>query len=188
MSQVSLEQLDRVVVIGTSCSGKTTLVRNIARIRGVKHIELDELHWAPDWVERDDEEFRSLVRDAAAHERWASDGNYGQVRDILWGRATTVIWLNYSFPLVLYRCLKRTTRRVLLQEELFSGNRESFRRSFLSRDSIILWVLHTHHRRRHTYPALMADPRYRHIRFITFNSPRQTERFLRDLERRRSAG
>lgn len=139
-------------------------------------------------MEREDEEFRALARTAVRAERWSVDGNYGQVRDIVWARATTVIWLNYSFPLVLYRCLKRTIRRAVTREELFSGNRESFRMSFLSRDSIILWVLRTHRRRKQIYPQLFSDPRFQHIRCIILESPRETERFLCDVERRRRAG
>lgn len=180
---ISPDHLRRTVVIGTSCSGKTTFAGRLAILLGVRHIELDELHWAQGWVERDDEDFRARARGACAGERWVSDGNYGQVRDIVWPRATAVIWLNYRFPLVLYRCLVRTIRRAVTREELFSGNRESFRMSFMSRDSIILWVIRTHHRRRRAYPALLADPAWSHLHVIVLTSPAETERFLHSVLR-----
>ena len=41
----------RVVVIGTSCAGKTTFARALARILTFPHIELDALHWLPNWTE-----------------------------------------------------------------------------------------------------------------------------------------
>jgi len=63
------------------------------------------------------------------------------VRDILWGRATTVIWLNYSFPTVFWRVFRRTMHRCVTREELWHGNRESFRLALLSRDSVLLYVL-----------------------------------------------
>jgi len=80
---------------------------------------------ATNWVPRPPEEFCALTAKALAQDCWITDGNYGVVRDLVWSRATTVIWLNYVFPLVLWRALTRTVRRVLTQEEFFSGNRES---------------------------------------------------------------
>lgn len=185
---IDLEHLDRVVVVGTSCSGKTTLARRLARILGGMHIELDALHWGPNWVERETEEFRARTLEAVRHDRWATDGNYHRVRDLVWGRATTVIWLDYSFPLVFSRCLRRTFRRVFMREVLYSGNRETVKIAFFSRDSIILWVIRTHLRRRNTYQQLFREPAWSHIRFLTFRSPAETERFLRDVESRRRGG
>src|SRR5207344_1582212 len=118
------------------------------------HIELDTLYWQPNWVPRASDEFRALIAQAVAQDHWVTDGNYGVVRDLVWSRATTVIWLNYVFPLVLWRALKRTARRVLTQEELFSGNRESLRMALFSRESILWWVLTTFHRRHKQYRVL----------------------------------
>jgi len=39
--------MKRIVIIGTSCSGKTTLAKTIALKLNIKHIELDKLHWKP---------------------------------------------------------------------------------------------------------------------------------------------
>ena len=143
-------------MVGTSCAGKTTLARQLSRALGAPHIELDAIHWQPNWEARSAEEFRQLVGDAVAGERWVVDGNYSVSRDIVWGRATAIVWLNYSFRVVLWRALYRTTRRVISREELFSGNRETFRQAFLSRDSIILWATTTY---RTATAGLPAYPR-----------------------------
>ena len=113
--------MERVVVVGTSCSGKTTLARQLAGVLGAPHVELDAIHWMTGWRERPVEEVRRMAVEAAAAERWVMDGNYSAVRNIVWGRATAVVWLNYPFRVVLWRALTRTTRRVVTQEELFSG-------------------------------------------------------------------
>ena len=136
----------RVVVIGTSCAGKTTFARSLARILIFPHIELDALHWLPNWTERSVDEFRTLTAQALSQDCWVIDGNYAV--DLTWSRATTVIWLNYSFPIVLWRALTRTLRRAVTREELFAGNRESLRMAFLNRESILWWVVTTFHRRR----------------------------------------
>ena len=141
-SRRSLEShLQRIVVVGTSGSGKTTIVRQLAQLLGSRLIELDALHWLPNWTEEQPDAFRRKVRDAVRAPRWIVDGNYGNVRDLIWPSATSVVWLDYSFPRVFWRVLVRTIRRNVGGEVLFGGNRESLRRSFLSRDSILLWVI-----------------------------------------------
>jgi len=70
-------------------------------------------------------EFRSLVEELVFAPRWISDGNYSAVRDLVRGRATHIIRLNCSFPVVLSRALRRTIGRSPTREELWAGNRES---------------------------------------------------------------
>ena len=118
------------------------------------------------------------MEQAVAGDRWVTDGNYGSVRDLVWSRATAVLWLNYSFPVVSYRALSRTLRRLATREELYSGNTESFSGAFLSRDSILLWVLTTFRRRRREYAALLQSGRFPAITFREFRTPRDTELFL----------
>ena len=48
----------RIVVVGTSGSGKTTLAREVARRLALPHVEIDALHWGPNWTEPPVELFR----------------------------------------------------------------------------------------------------------------------------------
>ena len=59
-----------------------------------------------------------------------------------------LIWLHYSFLVVFWKALLRTLMRNFGRQTIFSGNRESIRRAFLSRGSMILWVIKTFHDRR----------------------------------------
>ncbi len=172
----------RVLVIGTSCSGKTTLAAALSEILGSEQIELDRLWWLPDWRTREVEEFRELTRRAIGPECWVVDGNYSFVRDITLGGATLVIWLNYSFPRVFGRALSRTIRRVFTREELFAGNREGFRQSFLSGNSILWWVITTFRRRRREYGHMARE--MSHPPFIELRRPRDAEAFLDMLQER----
>jgi adenylate kinase family enzyme len=170
----------RVVVIGTSCAGKTTFARSLARILIFPHIELDALHWLPNWTERSVDEFRTLTAQALSQDCWVIDGNYAV--DLTWSRATTVIWLNYSFPIVLWRALTRTLRRAVTREELFAGNRESLRMAFFSRESILWWVVTTFHRRRKHYRALFDARTSSHLTYVEFRNPTEAQFFLTKLE------
>lgn len=93
-----------------------------------------------------------------------------------------MIWLNYSFSIVLWRALTRTLRRGLTREEIFSGNRESLRMAFLSRESILWWVLTTFHRRRKRYRSLFVTRTSSHLAYVEFRNPTEAENFLTKLE------
>jgi hypothetical protein len=43
------ERLMRIVVVGTSGAGKTTLARKIAALLELLHIELDAINWQSGW-------------------------------------------------------------------------------------------------------------------------------------------
>lgn len=66
----------------------------------------------------------------------------------------------------------------MTREELSSGNRESFRQAFFSRDSILLWVLRTYRRNRSKYGRLQSSEEWKHIRFSVHRSPAQASEYL----------
>jgi adenylate kinase family enzyme len=173
--------MQRIVVIGTSGSGKTTLAGQLAGRLGLVHIELDALHWRADWQMAPLAEFRASVSAAVSQDGWALDGNYSKVRDIVWARADTAVWLDYALPRIMWQLLGRTLRRSFRREALWAGNRESLRTSFFSRDSILLWALTTYRRRRAEYPVLLAEPQYSHLQLVHLHSPRETADWLASL-------
>ena len=100
------------------------------------------------------------------------------MRDIIWGRADTLVWLDHPFPVVLWRLLSRTARRVISREELWNGNRESWRGTLFSRDSLLIWLFKTHWSRRKKYAALLQTPTFVHLQVVRLRSPRQADRWL----------
>jgi len=173
----------RVAVVGTSGSGKTTLARRIAQRLGYPHVELDALHWGPNWTEASSEVFYARVDAALRGEAWVVDGNYGRVRALIWSRADTLVWLDYALPIILWRVVWRTFRRIVTREELWGNNREDWRAAF-GRDSIILWALQTYARRRREYAAWLSQPEYAHLQIVHLRSPRQAQRWLTSIAQR----
>jgi len=170
--------VSRIVVVGTSSAGKSTFARRLASRLALQCIEMDVLFWGRDWTPKPTQEFLDLVRAATESPGWIADGNYSVARETLWPRAEVVIWLNYSRPRVLWRGLKRTVGRVLSRRELWHGNRESVRRAFLSRESILWWIWTTHERRRRELAALRDGAAYGPLHWIEFTRPAQAERWL----------
>lgn len=174
---------DRISVVGNTGSGKTTLAAELAEILDCPHIEMDALHWGPNWTLPPVDIFRDKVRQATAGERWVIDGNYSRVRDIINERLQILVWLDYPLFVNMWRLTRRGLYRTITQEVLWeSGNRESFRGQFLSRDSLYVWAFKSHHIRRERYQAYMNDPDYAHIRFVRLRSPLATNRWKRQLE------
>ncbi|HRE58423.1 MAG TPA: adenylate kinase [Candidatus Kapabacteria bacterium] len=179
----------KIVVVGTSGSGKTTLAMKIKAALRIPHIHLDSLYWLPNWRERSVEEFRRITKEAlSATDSWVCDGNYSAVRDLIWREATHIIWLNYSPGLVFWRGLKRTCRRVFLKEEFIHGNYESFTHAFLSRNSILWWILTTYKVRRKRYPLLLeAEQKKRNVHVVIVHNPHELEKFLENFFARRES-
>ncbi|WP_414624344.1 AAA family ATPase [Calothrix sp. CCY 0018] len=178
MNNSSLPQ--RICVIGTSGAGKTTLARQIAQKLNIFHFELDSLFWEPNWVTAPADIFRRRVEEALVGNNWIVDGNYSKTRDIVWGKADTLVWLDYSFPLVMSRVLWRTFHRVTTQQQICNGNYETWGKVF-SKESIILWSLQTYRRRKKEYPILIKQPEYSHLNIVRLTSPQAAEDWLSNL-------
>ena len=169
--------MSRVVIVGTSCAGKTTFARDLAARLNAAHIEQDALFWLPNWVERPPSDYLDLITQQASRDAWVCDGNYDSSRDHLWSRATTVIWLDYPFPLIFWRSLKRTVKHAVFGGKVCGDNVDSLRRLF-SRNSILLWVMTSFPDRRRYYGGLFDENAYPDARKIRLRSPAETMRFL----------
>jgi adenylate kinase family enzyme len=188
MTGVSLRHPgNRIVVVGTAGSGKTALARQLGQILDLPHVELDALFWDPGWSAAERGVFRERVATALAGDRWVADGNYSAVRDIVWGRAETVIFLDYRLPVILRRLILRTIRRMRTGEELWNGNAERWSGLF-ARDSILLWALQTYRRRRREFHDLFARGTFPHLQAVRLRTPGETRDWLRSLQHSQTAG
>jgi len=178
--------MQRICIIGTTGSGKTTLAAEVARILGSVHIELDALNWQPGWVLVPSDRFRHDVATALEIPRWVTDGNYRSVRDLVWERADCLVWLNYPLSLIVTRLIRRTARRIWNSESCCNGNQESLRRAF-SRESVILWALQTHGRLRREYPPLLCQFAERGQTVVIHRSPQETRAWLDEIRLAQSA-
>ena len=162
-----------MIATASSC-GKTTLGRRLAERLGVPFVELDALHHGPGWTEATAEELRAKVDPILATDGWVIDGGYmGKIGTIVQDAADTVVWLDLPRRVWLPRLVRRTALRVMRREELWNGNRESFRTALLGRDGLILFSLRQVRRRREEYPVRFASRN-----LVRLRSPKEVERWL----------
>ena len=129
----------RVVIIGFSGSGKSTMAQQLGKKYSCKVLHLDCVHWMPGWRERDKDDRERIVSGFLdENQSWVIDGTY---RSVCFKRrfdsATHIIILN--FP--MYICLFRVIRRYLMyrgksRESMTAGCRERISAEFL------WWILY----------------------------------------------
>ena len=173
----------RIIVIGVTSAGKSTLAEQLAAKLGLNFIELDALHWEPNWVGAAPEVFRQRVMDAIAAPGWVIAGNYSLTRDLTWPRAEAVVWLDYPLRTVFWRLLTRTLRRWWTRELLWGTNRDNLWHHFKlwSQESLFHWLFKTYWRRKREIPHFLARPEYAHLKLIHFKTPQETENWLNSL-------
>lgn len=164
----------RISVIGTSGAGKTTLAAQAARRLGIPHIELDALYHGPGWTPTPEAELRRRVAEVTAQERWVIDGNYAIVRDLVWQRATAVVWVDPPHPVIMAQVVWRSLCRVIDRKELWNGNRERLR-AWLDPGHPIRWAFSTHAQRQASFLAAMGP------HWVRLRSRRQIDAWLRSL-------
>jgi adenylate kinase family enzyme len=169
----------RINLIGTSGSGKTTFGRQLTARLGVPFVEMDALFWGSDWTFLEYEVLFSKLDAALEEKTWVLDGNYTRTLPKKWEQVQVVIWLDYSFPRILFQAITRAFIRILTREELWpgTGNRETIRK-LLSSDSILLWTIKSYRKNRNKITEFMTADEFSQIRFIRLKSPREADDFL----------
>ena len=178
LAELTLIDLMRVNVVGLSGSGKSTIARRLGEALKIEYVEMDRLFHGPNWTEPSAIIFRERIANAISGDRWVLDGNYhSKTYDLKWDRATSIVWVNTPFARNIWQSTTRAIQRAWTQEELWpgTGNRETFRKSFFSSQSIILWALTNYRKVQRRYSSIRNDQEYAHIRFIELRHRQDAE-------------
>lgn len=106
-----LNSADRVLVVGCSGAGKTTLALTLAERFSFEYFSIDrDVRWLPGWVVRDRDEQRQILTEFVARDRWIMDGSGASTFDIRAPRADLIIWLRLPRLTSLFGVAKRVLR------------------------------------------------------------------------------
>jgi adenylate kinase family enzyme len=166
----------RIAVIGSGGSGKSTFARALGARLGLPVIHLDTLFWRPGWKEMPEAEWRAVQEELVAADAWILDGNHESTLDVRLRRADTVVMLD--FP--RWRCLWRVVRRWYhfrnrARPDRAAGCGERLDRAFLS----WVWSYPRTSRGRALDLVRRNAPR---ARFVRLRHPRDVRRLLRATE------
>jgi adenylate kinase family enzyme len=168
--------MQRVVVIGASGSGKSTFALDLATRLHVPFVELDALHHGAGWMARPT--FAEDVDAATRGSAWVVDGNYAAVRDLLWSRADTVVWLDLSRWIVEARAVRRSLLRWVRRTPLWNGNREPSPIAWLDPEHPVRWAWKKHREYRVSYQARFMSPAWERLARIRLRSRAEVRAFL----------
>ena len=105
--------MKRVLVIGAGGSGKSTFARQLGDLLDIEVKHLDKLFWRAGWQETPKDEWLRTVKELTSKECWILDGNYGGTLEVRMQQCDTIIFLDMSRFLCLWRIAKR---RLLYRE------------------------------------------------------------------------
>ena len=169
--------MQRILVMGSSGSGKSTFARRLSEITGIPTVSLDALYWKPSWVPSDATEFGQRVTEAAGQSRWIFDGNYTRhgAGDLRRNVADTVIWFDLPRRTCVVGILTRIGRSYgRVRPEMAEGCPEQIDTEFFK----YVWTYRQRQRPKllQYFEGLRSDQS-----LICFTDRKQADRYLLDI-------
>jgi adenylate kinase family enzyme len=104
---MTLEDRQRIMVIGSGGAGKSTFARQLAAITGLPVIHLDRHYWRPGWERTPTEEWHTMVQEFAAGSEWIIDGNYTNSLPLRIQRCDAIVFFDFPRRLCLAGVIRR---------------------------------------------------------------------------------
>ena len=174
--------MQRVLVMGSSGSGKSTFARRLSDMTGLPFVSLDAMYWKPGWIASDNAEFGQRVAEVARRPQWVMDGNFtssgaGELRR---QSSDTVIW----FDLPRWSCMLGIMTRIAgrygqVRPEMAEGCPEKFDFEFFR----YVWTYRRRQRPKllNYFEGLRADQS-----FVRFTDRAQANDYLTEIVRQQN--
>jgi adenylate kinase family enzyme len=169
----------RILVYGVTGSGKSTLAARVGARLGLPYVAIDDLTWKPGWVPRTEQEQRAVIGEVLAGDAWVIDAAYGMWHDLVLERADLIVGLDLPRWRSLARLVRRTVSRIVRRTPICNGNYESWRKSFLDRDSILRFHFASFRRKRDRMRRWASSPGFPET--VLLRSPAEVERWFNAL-------
>jgi adenylate kinase family enzyme len=173
--------MNRVLVIGASGAGKSSLAAKISAVSGLPYTPTDDFYWQDNWCPASEESVIAAADRVTAQTRWVLDGNFDDQRHFVWQRADTVVWLDFPRRIIVMRAIRRNLRYLVSQEPICSGNRMTWRRAW----SGIRHSFRSVGLKRKLYPSYL--PEFPHLTVLRFRRPEEASDWFASLIREESS-
>jgi len=162
--------MSRILIIGCSGTGKSTLARRLGKLCDLPYIDTDAMYWRAEWTPVPAAEVVKAL--PLNSDRWVIDGNFADCRDDVWRQADCIIWLDYPLWRVLCRVTARNLKWWVTRKQIWSENQMTLARVISG--IRFAWRRHPHIRR--TYPAFLNEFEGKAIH--VFSSPRECDAWV----------
>lgn len=174
--------MQRVLVLGSSGSGKSTFARRLGAVTGLPVVHIDQLYWGPGWVQVPDDVYLQRLRNALAQPRWIIDGNNSLTLDLRVPRADRIVLLDRSRLLCVARVMARVAKsRGKVRADMAPECPERFDWEFMK----YVWNFPNVHWKR-TLAAVERHDAWE--RTTTLRNDAESAAFIEALQRSRTAG
>jgi adenylate kinase family enzyme len=167
--------MKRILLIGCAGAGKSVLAAKIAARLSLPCIHLDRVFWKAGWVEPDRNDFDRRLLKILKTKKWVMDGNYGRTQELRQRYADTVILLDFSRWICLWRVLGRIVKDYgRSRPDLADGCYEQFDWKFLQ------WIWNYP---RQSRPEIVEKIKHlkKNQKAVILRHPKEAERFLNTL-------
>lgn len=168
----------RVLIVGPPGAGKTSFGKKLAECLNQPLYHLDDYYWLPGWQRIDKEAWLQKLRELCSHRTWIIDGGHANTFSQRAAYADTVIILDYSPLLCLWRFCKRSIKRYVKINDNLPVNiqNDPFRETKISIQWHLLRLILQY--RRKTKPDVFSISRALDCDVIIFKNDRRSESFL----------
>jgi adenylate kinase family enzyme len=176
----------RIVIVGASGAGKSSLAEELSCILRIPCFELD----GSTEQDRPESDLQAYVHRIAGLEAWIVPADYTSIRQILWPRAEAILWLDYPLPFALTRLARREFTVYLIQKVFVRQTYSNFWMKYLNKLQAFRRAFYMHRRNRRNLLSLLQQKEFTHIVLLRFKKPAQTSAWVSELKNtaRKAAG
>lgn len=172
----SLARAQRILVIGCSGGGKSTLSMKLSAAFDLEYVSFDrDVRWQPGWVSRGKADQRRILERLVQSDRWVMDGTSPSTFDIRLPRTDLLIWIRVARRTALMGMAQRVLKYLgTVRPDMAAGCPERWPdREFLS----YIW-----HFEKKSAPAIVRNLQQcgPDVPVLLLHSRREIDRLLRD--------
>jgi adenylate kinase family enzyme len=168
--------MKKILICGGSCSGKSTFGSVLSSKLKIHSYDLDEIYWLPEWKINPSNIFNEKINHITKNKEWIVSGNYFSRQNTIIQNCDTVIFLKIGFVTRFYRALIRGIFRSINNTPICNGNYETLKQNFLSKDSLLLYIIKTNKRLDKEIENLKL--KYKDKNWIVLSSTKEINKFL----------